>query len=92
MLSQLHSLRKAELDRVDDVSSLAIGALKFSDVATVGQGIPGVTKSVKEVEKLWALRGENLSMMPIILRICSACENRCYLIVFDRTVVRHGLR
>ena len=27
--------------------------MKFSDVATVGQGIPGLTESVKEVEKLW---------------------------------------
>ena len=42
----------AELERADDVWSLAIGALKFSDVATVGQGIPGITKSVREAEKL----------------------------------------
>ena len=52
-LSCTSSLRKAELERADDVWSLAIGAMKFSDVATVGQGIPGLTKSVKEVEKLW---------------------------------------
>ena len=49
-------------------------------MATVGQGIPGVTKFVKEVNKLLALWVQNLSMMPIILRICSACENGCYLI------------
>lgn len=39
MLSELHSLRKAEPERADDVWSLAIGALDSSDVATVGHGV-----------------------------------------------------
>ena len=52
-LSCTSCLRKAELERADDVWALAIGAMKFSDVATVGQGIPGLTNLVKEVGKLW---------------------------------------
>ena len=50
-----------------------------------------VSRSGKEVEKLCALWGENLSMMPIILRFCSGCENGCHL-SFGGNTVQHGLK